>query len=289
MSQTILLFGRNGQIGWELERSLAPLGRVVPLGRGDVDLAAPDEIRSAIRAHRPSLVVNAAAYTRVDGAESEPEMAFAINAAAPGVMAEEARRIGARMVHYSTDYVFDGTKRAPYVEDDPTAPLSTYGRSKKEGETRVRAGVDEHLILRTSWVYGARGENFLRTMLRLFREREQLRVVADQIGAPTWSRMIASATAFMVCSATRQAPMYGTYHVTAAGETSWHGFASAIHQMVEEPVLTGSIEAILTGEYPTAAERPRYSVLAASKLERDFALQLPSWDQTLRLVMEEMG
>lgn len=287
---TILLLGRNGQVGWELERALAPLGEVTALGRGEADLADPDALRAAVRHHRPAVVVNAAAYTAVDRAESEPDAAFAANAAAPEVLAEEAKRAGAFLVHYSTDYVFDGRKAAPYVESDATGPLNVYGRSKLAGEEAIRAVTDEHLILRTSWVYGARGGNFLRTILRLLDERDELRIVADQEGAPTWSRMIAEATAAALARNGAARPRHaGTFHLAAAGRTTWHGFATAIRDALGDAYRGKRIAALATEEYPTPAARPRRSVLDTARLEESFGIRLPAWDASLRLVLEEMG
>jgi dTDP-4-dehydrorhamnose reductase len=287
---TILLLGRNGQVGWELERALAPLGRVAAPGRREADLADPGTLRDAVRRHRPRLVVNAAAYTAVDRAESEPELAFAVNAAAPGVLAEEAKRAGAFVVHYSTDYVFDGGKGAPYLEGDAPGPLNVYGRSKLAGEEAVRAATDDHLIFRTSWVYGARGGNFLRTVLRLLDERDELRIVADQQGAPTWSRMIAEATAAALARSGVRSPRHaGTFHLAAAGCTTWHGFATAIRDGLGGAYAAKRISAIATEEYPTPAARPRYSVLDGGRLADAFGIRLPAWDESLRLVLAELG
>lgn len=293
MSRTlprILLLGRNGQVGWELQRTLAPLGEVVALGRDDVDLAAPDQIRAAVRAHLPRVIVNAAAYTAVDRAESEPDAAFAINARAPGILAEEAARAGALFVHYSTDYVFDGSGTRPYTEEDEVGPRSVYGRSKLEGEQAVQAACEAHLVFRTSWVYGTRGANFLRTMLRLFAEREEVRVVADQHGAPTWSRMIAEATALVLgpaCAGVAQRS--GVYHLTAGGATTWHGFASAIHGAVAGGCATRVVTPIGTEDYPTPASRPAYSVLSTEKLRNELGVVLPDWEDSLALVLAEIG
>ena len=221
----ILLTGRNGQVGWELERTLAPLGEVLAFDRKGFDLAEPDEICHSLRELKPDIIVNAAAYTAVDRAEAESDMAMAINATAPGIMAEEARRLGALLVHYSTDYVFDGAKSAPYTEEDATGPVNTYGRSKLAGERAIWESGCRHLIFRTSWVYGTRGGNFLRTILRLAAERDELRVVDDQIGAPTWCRMIAEASSLALA---RPDVPVGLYHLAGSGETSWFGFARAI-------------------------------------------------------------
>lgn len=291
----ILLTGADGQIGWELRRTLAPLGRVAAVGRAELDLTDPGGIRDAVRALAPRLIVNAAAYTAVDRAEEEPALAHGVNAEAPGVLAEEAARTGALLVHYSTDYVFDGEKRSPYVETDAPAPLNAYGRSKLEGEEAVRASGAHHLILRTSWIYGARGSNFLRTMLRLAREREELRVVSDQTGSPTWSRMVAEATALALGSLPAGgdplagAPaVSGTYHLTAAGETSWHGFAERIlaTDPRREEQRCRSVVPIATAEYPTPARRPARSVLSCDRFADAFGLRLPHWEEQLAMVLD---
>jgi dTDP-4-dehydrorhamnose reductase len=294
---TILLTGATGQVGWELHRTLAPLGRVLPLRRDDVDLADADALRAVVRARRPALVVNAAAYTAVDHAESEPERAFAVNAGAPAALAEEAARLAVPMVHYSTDYVFDGTKGAPYAEDDEPAPLGVYGASKLAGDRAVAESGAAHLILRTSWVYGARGRNFLRTMLRLAHEREELRVVDDQTGAPTPARLLAEVTAQLLARHATGTGFalprerWGVYNVTARGATSWHGFASAI--VAADPARAAqrcrSVTAIATSAFPTPARRPAYSVLDPSKLERAFGLAMPEWRAQLALVLESLA
>ena len=282
----ILLLGRAGLVGWELERALAPLGPVTALGRDGADLSDPAALRALVRRHRPGWIVNAAAYTAVDRAEAEPEAAFAANAEAPRVLAEEAGRLGCTLVHYSTDYVFDGTRRAPYRESDAPAPLNVYGRSKLEGERAIQASGCDHLILRTTWVYGARGRNFLLTMLRLMGEREHVRVVADQVGAPTSSRMIAQATALILARRGAGGPS-GVYHLTAAGQTSWHGFAEAIRGYL--PETAARVEAIGTDGFPTPAVRPGYSVLDNGRIAADFGIALPDWRDGLRLVMADHG
>jgi dTDP-4-dehydrorhamnose reductase len=278
----ILLTGRNGQVGWELERTLPALGEVVATDRSTLDLALPDSIRHAVREAKPDLIVNAAAYTAVDKAESEPELAMRINGEAPGVLAEEAKRLGALLVHYSTDYVFDGEKASPYVETDPLNPLSAYGRSKQAGEQAVRAAGGDHLTLRTSWVYAGRGRNFLLTMLRLAREGKPLRVVADQHGAPTSSRMLAAATTQAIPKLLADRSLGGLYHMTAAGSTTWHGFAVAAFRQAG---LSANPAAIRTDEYPTPARRPRNSLLDNSKLAARLGLRLPDWEQGLREVL----
>jgi len=286
----ILLIGKIGQVGWELRRTLAPMGQITCVDFPEIDLTSGDSIRRWVRESRPDVVINAAAYTAVDKAESEPDRAMQINGVAPGIMAEEAKKIGALLVHYSTDYVFDGTKTTPYEETDAPNPLGAYGRSKLAGDEAVRATGGAHLIFRLCWVYGARGQNFMLTIMRLARERDRLRVVADQTGCPTWSRMIAEATG----QALRQAvvagdwaALSGTYHLASSGVTSWQGFAQAIvNLMPAEGKKCSVVEAISTAEYPTPAKRPAYSVLGCDKLERVFGLRLPHWEDSLRQVVE---
>ncbi len=288
----ILLIGKRGQVAWELRRTLAPLAQVITVGAPEVDLASPDSLRRAVTEARPDIVINAAAYTAVDKAESEPELAMKVNGVAPGILAEESRKSGALMVHYSTDYVFDGTKRTPYVETDATNPLGAYGRSKHAGDEAVRAAGGAHFIFRLCWVYGARGQNFMLTMMRLAREREKLRVVSDQHGCPTWSRMIAEATALALkqaLAAPESEGLFGTYHLAASGATTWHGFAKAIiDQMPAEGKKCTLVEAIPTSEYPTPTKRPVYTVLSSEKLKRTFGLQLPLWDESLKQVLEQV-
>jgi len=269
----ILLTGRNGQVGWELQGALAPLGELTALGRAELDLGDAGRIRDAVRTTKPDVVVNAAAYTAVDKAEAERDLAFAVNAVAPGILADEAKRAGALLVHFSTDYVFDGTKGSPYTETDPTCPINVYGASKLEGERSIAASGCRHLILRTSWVYGPRGNNFMLTMLRLARERPELRVVDDQVGAPTSSLAIARATAQLL-----RPGAGGLYHLSAAGETTWCGFARAIFARagIATPVL-----AIRTEDYPTPARRPRNSRLDCSRLRKDFDVALAPWEDQL--------
>jgi dTDP-4-dehydrorhamnose reductase len=281
----ILLTGIGGQVGWELARSLQPLGEVVALDRTGFDLGNPDLMRSVLRDLKPALIVNPAAHTAVDKAESEVALATAINATAPGILAEEARRLDALLIHYSTDYVFDGSKPAPYTEADPICPVNIYGQTKLAGEEAIRASGCRHLILRTSWVYGMRGGNFLRTMLRLARERDELRVVGDQFGAPTWSRMIAETTALAVA---RHRGQEGVYHFVAGGETSWHGFAEAI---IARGHALGFIEKVPTvhritsAEFPTPARRPANSRLDCRRLLNDFGLAQPDWRIQLNLCL----
>ena len=289
----ILLTGANGQVGWELARSLAPLGEVIGFDRSRLDLARPDTLRATVREIAPAVIVNAAAYTAVDRAESEPELARTINAIAPGVLAEEAQHLDAILVHYSTDYVFDGTKSEPYVEFDPTNPLSVYGRTKLEGERAIGASGCRHLTLRTSWVYGARGHNFLLTMLRLARKQRGLRIVDDQVGAPTWCREIAHATATLLTRpelAARGAE--GLYHLTASGATSWYGFARAIFEspeMARLGVAPPELEAIPTSVYPTPARRPMNSRLDCSRLFSRAGMRLAAWDAALARCLAEVA
>jgi dTDP-4-dehydrorhamnose reductase len=287
----ILVTGANGQVGRELAGALAPLGEVIAADRGRLDLAQPAALRERVRAIAPDAIVNAAAYTAVDRAESEPELARTVNTIAPGVLAEEAARRDAVLVHYSTDYVFDGTKAGPYVESDAPNPLSVYGRTKLEGERAVGASGCRHLTLRTSWVYGARGRNFLLAMLRLARERPGLRIVDDQVGAPTWCREIAAATASLLARpelAARGAE--GLYHLTASGATSWFGFAQAIFtspEMVRLGVTPPALEAIPASAHPAAARRPSNSRLDCGKLLDRAGVRLAPWDEALARCLAE--
>ncbi len=287
----ILLTGSRGQVGWELARTLSTLGNVVALDRDGLDLTDTDAIRRVVAEVRPRIIVNPAAHTAVDKAESEPDLARAINATAPGILAEEAEKLGALLVHYSTDYVFDGSGEPPRREDDPTGPQNVYGATKLEGENAIRAACRRHLIIRTSWVYGARGANFLLTMRRLMGERPELKIVDDQIGAPTWCRHLAEATAqilVQVGSPARGADKpepWGVYHMTNGGETSWHGFATAI-QTLDTPEKPARLVAIPSSEYPTPARRPLNSRLDNGKLERVFGIRLPDWRDALRLCLD---
>lgn len=284
----IMLVGKNGQVGWELCRTLPSLGDVVALNRQQLDLSSPEQIRQRVREIRPNLIVNAAAYTAVDRAEEEPETAMAINGIAPGILAEEAKSINAAIIHYSTDYVFDGTKTTPYTEDDEPNPLNVYGETKLEGERAIQATGVPHIILRTSWVYGLRGKNFLMTILRLAREKEELRVVDDQIGSPTWSRMIAEVTAQILAQGySTFSEKKGIYHLSTGGQTSWYGFAKDIlAQTPESGLQCQKIIPIPTSDYPTPARRPAYSVLSNDKLSKDFGLVLPDWKSALKLVLK---
>jgi len=286
----ILLTGSNGQVGWELRRSLQGLGTIHAPQRGQLDLTDADAIRAMIRDIKPSLIINPAAYTAVDKAESEPELARAINAEAPAVMAEEASRLGIPLIHYSTDYVYAGTGTNPWTEAAPTAPPNMYGVTKLAGEEAIRASGCAHVILRTSWVYGTRGKNFLLTMLRLGREREQLSVVADQIGAPTWARSIADLTAHIVASQPDWVDVTGTYHLANGGETSWHGFAEAIFALAAQKgqKVPGTVAPIATEAYPTPAARPKNSRLDLSELKDTFGLVPPHWADALAMCFDDL-
>ncbi|MFJ3448874.1 dTDP-4-dehydrorhamnose reductase [Pseudomonas sichuanensis] len=279
----VLVCGRNGQVAQALQGALAGLGEVHLLGREQLDLAHPQQLRAPLRELRPDLVINAAAYTAVDQAESEPQLAFAINAEAPRVLAEEAARLGVPLIHYSTDYVFDGSKTTPYAEDDAPNPLGVYGRSKLAGEQAITAVGGEHLILRTSWVYSRHGRNFLLTMQRLLQERPQLKVVSDQIGAPTWAGTLAASTRALIERWQQgQAGAWGTYHLTAQGETSWFGFAQAIAQQLKAQGLPcAELLPITSSEYPTPAQRPLNSRLDCSRLAREWQVTQPHWHQAL--------
>ncbi len=277
----ILLTGRDGQVGWELARLLPAIGDVAAFTRAELDLADPASIVDRVRAVKPDVIVNAAAYTAVDRAETDKEQAMLVNAAGPGFLAAEAQQRGALLVHYSTDYVFDGTKAAPYVETDPTHPLSVYGESKLAGERAIQAIGGRHLILRTSWVYAARGRNFLLTMLKLGREKPQLRVVDDQRGAPTWARDIASTTVELLKARSEAS---GVYHLTAGGATTWCGFAREIFRIAG---IATPVEPISTAEYPTPARRPANSVLSNEKMKNTFKVSLPSWGESLERCLAE--
>lgn len=292
----ILLTGCNGQVGWELARALLPLGDIIAVNRSQVDLSDPDGLRRIVQKVSPDVIVNPAAYTAVDKAETDRDMAFLINAEAPRVLAEEAAKSAALLIHYSTDYVFDGTKNAPYTEDDATHPVNVYGQSKLAGEQAIQAAGADHLILRTSWVYAARGQNFLKTILRLAAEREELAIVADQVGSPTWARLIAETTAHILRQSLlerRQGHFNsGVYNLTSVGETSWHGFAQAIVEIARQqgmPALKNRIiNPIPTTAYPAPAKRPLNSRLSTDRLEQRFGLKMPSWDAALRLCMADM-
>lgn len=290
----MLLLGADGQVGFELRRSLLGLGTVKSCSRAEADLSQPEALDALIRSERPDWIINAAAYTAVDLAEDQPELAHRINAEALGVIGAAAKATGARVLQYSTDYVFAGTEPGARQVSDACAPIGAYGQSKLAGERALQVSGAAHLIVRTAWVYAARGKNFLRTMLRLGAEREQLRVVADQHGTPTSARLIAQVSALMV-SALRQAPpndlRYGTYHLTAAGQTTWHGFAHALLAGARARGLLArmpEVLAIRSDEFPTKARRPQYSVLDCRKLEMNFGLQLPPWQLPMELVLDEL-
>lgn len=305
MSLRLLITGANGQVGWHLQRTLAPMGEVMAIDIEEVDLTDLNAVSRTVRDFAPDIVVNAAAYTAVDKAESEPDLARAINVAAPGKIAEECARTGALLVHYSTDYVYDGNKPSPYEENDATGPLSVYGQTKLEGDQAIMASGCAHIILRTTWVYDIRGKNFLRTALRLAREKEELRMVGDQYGAPTWARGLAESTTIILArllerkSATKSWQS-GLFHLTASGRTSWAGFAQAILEDYEEllawPAETGEfggplkakrVVAITTEQYQTPARRPRNSVLSNAKIQAAFGIVLPDWRAQLRLAMQD--
>ena len=285
----ILLLGKNGQVGWELQRSLAPLGELVALDRaGDTarglcgDLQDLDGLRETVHALRPDVIVNAAAHTAVDKAQSEPGLARRLNAEAPAVLAEAAQAAGAWLVHYSTDYVFDGSGERPWVEDAPTGPLNVYGQTKLDGEQAIAAACARHLIFRTSWVYAARGGNFAKTMLRLAADRERLTVIDDQFGAPTGAELIADVTAHAIRQVLQRPQDAGTYHLAAAGETTWNGYARHVidtaRRLRPEPTLAvQEVAAVPTSAFPTPAQRPHNSRLDTTRLQRTFGLRLPAW------------
>jgi dTDP-4-dehydrorhamnose reductase len=300
----VLLIGRDGQVGWELQRALAPLGEVVATGRQAadagpaLDLTDVHAVQALVDDARPDVIVNAAAYTAVDRAQTEPQLAAAVNAHAPAALAEAARRQGALLVHYSTDYVFDGSGSTPWREDSPTGPLSVYGRTKLEGEQAIRDSGARHLILRTSWVYASRGGNFARTMIRLAGERERLSVVSDQIGAPTGADLIADVTGHLVRTVSRalnddEAPPLGTYHLAAAGQTHWHAYACRVIDAARRAgrpvkVAADDIVPIRTADYPTPAVRPLNSRLDVSRLEQRFGLRMPPWQQGVDRMLAEI-
>lgn len=294
----ILLIGPSGQVGWELCRTLAPLAEVIAVGRHTVphwtDLTDIDSLRAMVREVGPDLIVNAAAYTAVDLAEEQPELAQAVNGDAPGILAEETKRLGAGLLHYSTDYVFDGTGQTPHSEDDAPNPLNVYGKTKLAGERAIQAVGPHHMILRASWVYGARGKNFLRTVLRLACEREELRIVDDQVGSPTWSRMIAETTAQILAKLGHSAGMAehaGIYHMTSGGQGSWYAFTQEILFHANEHLPGYRVERLVpisTEDYPTPARRPLYSVLSNERLAWTFGVTIPAWPECLRLCMTGM-
>ncbi len=293
----ILVLGNIGQLGYELIRTLPPLGNVTSIDRPDLQLTDADNLRGAIRNVRPQLIVNATAYTAVDQAEKEPALAYAINADALAVVGEEAKRLDSAVIHYSTDYVFDGTKTGPYVETDPTNPVNVYGLSKLKGEQALADSGVAHLIFRICWLYGMRGANFLLTILRLAREREELRIIADQFGAPTWCRMVAEATTVVVMQLRDQQwdigrvrEYSGTYHLSASGKTSWAGFTEAIlRECAGRPdakeFKVRKVTPITTAEYPLPARRPANSLLSNEKVARTFGIRMPDWCDQLRLAL----
>ncbi|WP_431099876.1 dTDP-4-dehydrorhamnose reductase [Roseateles noduli] len=290
----VLLLGKNGQLGWELQRALAPLGELIALDRSEGgDLGDSDTLRATVRRVAPDVIVNAAAYTAVDKAESEPDAARQINALATGVLAEEAKALGALLVHYSTDYVFDGVGDDWRFEDAPTGPLSVYGKTKLEGEQLIVAAGADALVLRTSWVYAARGGNFARTMLRLAAEREQLKVVADQIGAPTGADLLADITAHLIRATLQDRALCGTYHAVASGETSWHQYARHVLTRARDKGVTlkvqpEQVEALPSSAYPTPAPRPLNSRLDNHKLQDRFGLVLPHWQTGVDRLLDEI-
>jgi len=293
----ILLFGKNGQVGWELQRSLAPLGEIVALDSDCKELCGdftnPEAIAQTVRAVAPDVIVNAAAHTAVDKAESEPELVHMINALAPGVLAQEARLANAWLIHYSTDYVFDGSGEKPWLETDATGPLSVYGATKLEGEQLIRQAGCRHLIFRTSWVYGTRGGNFAKTMLRLAQERDTLNVINDQIGAPTGADLLADITAHAIRTAMQRPEVSGLYHLVAGGETSWHGYASFVldiarHAGIPLKVAADAIQPVPTSAYPTAAKRPHNSRMDTAKLRHTFGLNLPPWQGGVTRMLNEV-
>jgi dTDP-4-dehydrorhamnose reductase len=294
----ILLFGQGGQVGWELQRALAPLGEVIGLDHDSTTLhgnfAQPEALAATVRTVRPDLIVNAAAHTAVDKAESEPELARALNATAPGVLAREAKALGATLLHYSTDYVFDGSGNQARDESAPTGPLSVYGRTKLEGEQLIQDSGCRHLILRTSWVYAARGGNFAKTMLKLAAEREQLKVIDDQIGAPTGADLLADVSAHALRLLQRQPKLGGLYHCVAGGETSWYGYAQYVIDWARAqgwPIKVGTdkVLPIPTAEYPTPAQRPLNSRLDTGQLRQGFGLSLPDWRTGVARMLNELA
>jgi dTDP-4-dehydrorhamnose reductase len=301
----IVIVGRNGQLAWEANQRFQGLGQVICVGRPELDLLDLNGVREEIRRIKPTVIVNTAAYTAVDQAESVPEAAMKINSEAPAVMADEAKRLGALFITYSTDYVFDGKSAAPYSETDPTAPLNVYGASKLSGERAVEAVAGNHLIFRTSWVYGARGKNFLKTILKLAAERPELRIVDDQVGAPTWSRDLADATRKIIEQLVPKCELEnipigealgdhcGIYHMTATGSVSWYGFAAAIlEEMVKRDLWKGTLTKLVpipSSEYPTPAARPHNSRLCNDKLKNAFDVTLPPWRESFATVMDELG
>jgi dTDP-4-dehydrorhamnose reductase len=291
----IMLLGKNGQIGWELQRFFLPLGQLVALGSKDLDLLNKQALRSAVREIKPDIIINAAAYTAVDKAEEEPELALAVNGVAPGILAEEAARLNALMIHYSTDYVFDGRKESPYSEDDIPNPINTYGKTKLAGERAIRETGASHLIFRTGWVYGSRGKNFLLTILRLAREKDQIRIVDDQVGTPNWCRTLAEVTARIIKKESRsigaKESLSGIYNLSASGETSWFKFAQEIlaADPRKEEHVCKTLFSIKTGQYPTPAKRPMFSVLDNKKIQQALGVKIRQWDCYLNEFFQQGG
>jgi dTDP-4-dehydrorhamnose reductase len=293
----ILLLGKDGQVGWELQRALAPLGELVSLGRAEADLEDHAKLAQTLAAQAPSVIVNAAAYTAVDKAESEPDKAARINAGAPAVLAEYARQHKAWLVHYSTDYVFDGSKSGPYVEHDATNPISVYGKTKRDGEAAIEQSGCRHLTFRTSWVFAARGGNFAKTMLRLAKERDSLNVVADQFGAPTSAELIADTTALCLHAALQAGKsgneLSGIYHLVAAGECTWHEYARFVIDRAAQlgvPLKASAeqVKPIPASQYPTPAKRPANSRMATTRLEQTFGLKMPPWQHHVTRLLDEI-
>ena len=294
----ILLLGKNGQVGWELQRALAPLGEVVALdfdspGPLAADFSKPESLAATVQAVKPQIIVNAAAHTAVDKCESEPDLAHALNAASPAVLAREAKALGAWLMHYSTDYVFDGSGSTPWVEDSPTSPLSVYGATKLDGERAIRASGCQHLILRTSWVYAARGGNFAKTMVKLAKERDRLTVIDDQFGAPTGADLLADITAHVLRAAQQRPELASTYHAVNQGETSWHGYATHVIEFArrrgqEIKVAPDAIVPVPTSAFPTPAKRPGNSRMNTQKLRDTFGLTLPAWQTGVERMLTEI-
>ena len=293
----ILLLGKNGQVGWELQRSLAPLGELIALDHDSKDYCGnftnPEELARTVRIIAPDVIVNAAAHTAVDKAESEPELARTINASAPGMLAQEALRSNAWLIHYSTDYVFDGSGEKPWLETDATGPLSVYGSTKLEGEQLIQQSGCKYLIFRTSWVYGARGGNFAKTMLKLARERDSLNIINDQIGSPTGADLLADITAHTIRAVQSRPELSGLYHLVAGGETSWHGYASFVIDFarragIDIKVSADATNAVPTSAFPTPAKRPFNSRMNTTKLQRAFGLYLPEWESGVERMLSEV-
>lgn len=293
--RTILLTGASGQVGWELQRQLSPFYTVITPGRNQLDLSNSDSIRRSVRELRPDIILNPAAYTAVDKAESETDLSMRVNGIAPRILAEEARQLDALLVHYSTDYVFDGDNTTPYREDTPPNPQSIYGKTKLAGELAVQSVGCRHLILRTSWVYGIHGGNFIKTVLRLAKERDELRIVADQFGAPTWARLLANSTLQILKNPQTIAwdiHLSGIYHLTAGGRTNWYQYAEEILRLARQHDAqlknkTLNIHPISTEEYPLPAKRPKNSILSTEKIRRTFGLSLPEWQDDLASCLDQ--